>query len=72
MHYPFMRNQSLFDGEANAELLEQWAVRIVDFGDRSSRGTLDFKLHPDIGNKSQPLELSKAKSPMSQRHCYRY
>ena len=56
----FMRNQSLFDGEANAELLEQWAVRIADFGDTSSRGTLEFQITPELLVTSpQPVRITQ-------------
>ena len=55
----FMRNQGLFDGEASAELLEQWAVRLADFGDTSSRRTLEFQLTPElIVTSPQPVRIS--------------
>ena len=56
----FMRNQSLFDGEASAELLEQWAIRIADFGDTSSRSTLEFQITPELLVTSpQPVRITK-------------
>ena len=55
----FMRNQELFDGEASAELLEQWAIRTADFGDTSTRGTLEFQITPDLLKTSpQPVRIS--------------
>ncbi|MAI03253.1 MAG: hypothetical protein CMQ75_01825 [Gammaproteobacteria bacterium] len=55
----FMRNQGLYDGEASAELLEKWAVRIADFGDTSPRRTLEFQITPQLLVTSpQPVRIS--------------
>ena len=56
----FMRNQELFDGEASAELLEQWAVRIADFGNTSSRSTLEFQITPEfLITSPQPVRITE-------------
>ena len=55
----FMRNQGLFDGEASAELLEQWAVRIADFGNTDKRRTLEFQITPNLLVTSpQPVRIT--------------
>ena len=41
-------------------MLEQWAVRIADFGDTSSRGTLEFQITPELLVTSpQPVRITQ-------------
>jgi len=55
----FMRNNSLFDGNATAELLENWAIRTADFGDTRKRETLEFQITPDLLTTSpQPVRFT--------------
>jgi len=55
----FMRNSSLFDGNATAELLENWAIRTADFGDTRKRETLEFQITPDLLTTSpQPIRFT--------------
>ena len=55
----FMRNTGLYDGEASGELLEQWAIRMADFGDTRQRQTLEFQLTPELLRTSpQPVRFS--------------
>ena len=56
----FMRNQGLFDGEATAELLENWAIRIADYGDILKRDTLEFQITPDLlVTNPQPIRFAE-------------
>ena len=56
----FMRNQGLFDGEATAELLENWAIRIADYGDILKRDTLEFQISPDLlVTNPQPVRFTE-------------
>ena len=56
----FMRNKSLFDGDASAELHEEWAIRTADYGDTRSRNTIEFQLTPELLTTSpQPVRFSK-------------
>ena len=56
----FMRNQGLFDGEATAELLENWAIRIADYGDILKRDTLEFQVTPDLlVTNPQPVRFTE-------------
>ena len=55
----FMRNQELFDGEASAELLEQWAIRTADFGDLRRRDNLEFQIPKDLlTTNPQPVRFT--------------
>ena len=55
-----MRNQGLFDGEATAELLENWAIRIADYGDILKRDTLEYQITPDLlVTNPQPVRFTE-------------
>lgn len=44
----FMKNKSLFDGDATANIHEEWAIRTADYGDTRSRDTIEFQITPDL------------------------
>lgn len=54
----FMRNTGLFDAVATADLYEEWAVRLADYGDTRSRNTLEFQLSSELlTSEPQPVRF---------------
>jgi len=44
----FMKNKSLFNSDATADLYEEWAIRTADYGDHKSRRPIEFELTKDM------------------------
>jgi len=55
----FVRNNALFDAQADVNIYEEWAIRTADYGDTRSRDTIEFEINKNLLTTSpQPVRFT--------------